>query len=202
MINRNDANYDKDKVYCPISMEIMYHPVEVLPSGRHYELALLIESIRSQLGLKCPITKLPIQAVKYDLSLKTQLDAEYSNADDRYEEYSRIEAMLTLQSQITIKKNPVFSFGVGTDFGFSFSLFGISLGIIQLLCSYNDAEISDGLCYLFAASLGTIDYGLRKMTGSHFGVFTVFTNTAKSAYQIFRGDVSDEQREELLDLRV
>ena len=184
----------------------MYHPVEVFPSKKHYELALLIESIRSPLGLVCPITRLPIQAVGYDQDLKAHLDATYSNHADRYKEYSRITSLLTLQSTITIKKNPLYALCkracFDTDLGLSTSLAGISWGVIKLICSYDIAEMNDGACYLFAASLGVIDYGLRKMTNSHFGLFTVLTNTAKSAYQIFSIDMNDEQREMLLNLRM
>lgn len=207
MVNRNDPNYDKDKVYCPISLEIMQHPIQIFPSGKYYELASILKSIGSPLGLVCPTTRLPIEKFRYDQELKKLLDTEYQHAPDRFQPYDHIllindlEQLLDVEQQHQKNKKNLFLAHLNIDFGLSISLSGISWAALQLLSNHDIIDLNDGASFLFAAAAGLIDYSLRKITNSEFGLFSVPIRTIQSAHQLFTLDM-DAQREEMLNLRV
>lgn len=81
-----DLTNDYDLIYCPISLQIMRHPVR-LSTGNYYELAYILESVKKR-GFFCPKTRLPFTSFTLDAQLKNRLDAQFSNNDDRYDDYS------------------------------------------------------------------------------------------------------------------
>jgi hypothetical protein len=81
---------DEDHIHCPISLQIMRHPI-LASDGRHYELAQLLDSIKRQ-GLISPVNRDPLTSVLYDLGLQASLEKTFVDGD-RYPNYDRAAGM-------------------------------------------------------------------------------------------------------------
>jgi hypothetical protein len=86
---------DEDHIHCPISQEVMRHPI-LASDGRHYELTELLTWIKRK-GLESPVNREPLNAVLYDLGLQASLEKTFADSD-RYPNYDRTAGLRELDT--------------------------------------------------------------------------------------------------------
>lgn len=88
---------DEDHIHCPITQQVMRHPV-LASDGRHYELTALLNWVKRK-GLESPISREPLTSVLYDLGLQASLEKSFAD-DDRHANYNRTADMHELGALI------------------------------------------------------------------------------------------------------
>jgi hypothetical protein len=86
---------DEDHIHCPLSLEIMRHPI-LVSDGRHYELTELLDSIK-RYGLVSPVNREPLTYAVYDRGLEASLAKTFKD-DERYKAYDRTADLLELEN--------------------------------------------------------------------------------------------------------
>lgn len=106
MFNRNE-NIDASDMYrCPLTLEIIRHPV-FASDGRRYEARDLSEWVRRG-NVISPVSKQPLTSITYDHALKNELDTIYSEdrSEDRHEDYEIDDYLPDLMARINTLYSP------------------------------------------------------------------------------------------------
>jgi hypothetical protein len=170
MISSNlDLTNDDRSFTCPISLQIMRHPV-CTSSGMKFELKMLHEVIKRG-DFYCPLTRKLITEIHYDEALKKTIDATYNESEDRFEEYDKNKYLISLSSFLNPLRYSIISS----------CLSGLCFGIIMYVISKNlfflngtNEKIESDLInvsMLVSFFIAAADLSTRMRSQHRFGLF-------------------------------
>ena|SRR3989338_50483 len=186
---------DSDLITCPLSLQIIRHPI-LVSDGYHYELNELCKLLfhnPCNNPLSSPITKEMLTAFTYDTHLKSSLDETYGEKHpDRYESYEKEPGLTQLKNRLEGQKN-AWKISLNKSI-FLGGLVG-SATFLLLLEHLTEAPLPTTSYALNLAFLsGLSDYLCRHLSQHQFGLFGALH---KMAFSYVRARMDDLMPEEM-----
>jgi len=183
-----ELNIDPDLITCPLTHDILRHPI-LASDGRRYELDWLLKHLQTRekdkLPLISPVTSHLITSIDYDTQLKQVLDK--NPLLERCESYDHIENLKTLSAYFTPpaihwKKSAYKSIVSGGIVGCVGLL--IYCGVLGECIETNEQTAHmTSFSLQLATGVGFIDYCCRILSRDRLSLFSAVTRSPVYAYR-------------------